>query len=43
MTVVVIGYESSEDTNVRLRARRPIDENFFLGEWGNGFTSHLKE
>lgn len=37
LTIMVIGYEApGEDSNAKPRTRRPINENFFLGEWNRG-------
>jgi nitroreductase len=36
LVIMLIGYEK-EDPKTKPRIRKPIDENFFLGEWGNGF------
>jgi len=36
MTIMAIGYESSQpDNEPKPRERRPIGENFFMGEWGS--------
>lgn len=38
MSVMTLGYESQEELNKPFkRERRPIQENFFMGKWGNGF------
>lgn len=39
MTLMVIGYEMGQEGNV-IRERRPIESNFFMGEWGRGYNSN---
>lgn len=39
LTIIAIGYEAAEgEPDAQPRTRRPIHENFFLGEWGQGFN-----
>jgi len=35
MAVMAVGYEASE-TKVKARERKPQEQNFFAGSWGNG-------
>jgi len=43
MTVMVVGHELSAEPDLKAypRIRRPIEETFFLGEWGAGFPQGL--
>lgn len=40
LTIISIGYEKDIETETD-RSRRPKDENFFLGEWGQSFDSFI--
>lgn len=43
MAIMVIGYESPEEGPThKPRIRRPVEENFFLGTWNNGFNDDLR-
>lgn len=38
LTIIAIGYEDNTESPAELpRERRPVKENFFIGEWGKSF------
>jgi nitroreductase len=40
ITITAIGYETEEgDIGARPRTRKPVEDNFFMGAWGNGIPT----